>query len=315
MTDKPVLTAISHEGLLGKSRVYVQRAFRAKQAKDLDEYQLWLSLALELLGKAALANIHPSLVVDPTHSKSLFAASGIVVSSDIKTIGAGTLYERLGHLSKYFDKNVKDFCDAISLRRNAELHSGELPFHQMRLEAWEGRFWHAAQIILDLLRSNLEEWLGADRAKAPKQIVAEAAEALQEAAKLRVLQARDHFSARPKKQRDEALLLSKTKHAFHYQKIFKLVAEHEWEVDCPAWGGRPARVKTHGKKREHGQHSYDFGRERGYLVRLRDGLPVCCVQSWRAIWLARSIGYRDGVLHAINWGANAGDDFACNTSS
>ncbi len=87
MTDRAILTAISKEGLLGKSRVYVQRAFRAKQAKALDEYQLWLSLALELLGKAALANIHPSLIVDPQHAKSLFAASGIAVSSDIKTIG------------------------------------------------------------------------------------------------------------------------------------------------------------------------------------------------------------------------------------
>lgn len=238
MTDRAVLTAVSKEGLLGKSHVYVQRAFRAKQANDLDEYQLWLSLALELLGKAALANIHPSLVVDPTHSNSLFAASGVFLSSDIKTITAGTLYDRLGRLSKYFDKNVKEFCDAISLRRNAELHSGELPFQQMRLEAWEGRFWHAAQIILDLLRSNLEEWLGADRAQAPKQIVAEAAEALQEAAKLRVVQAREHFQARPKKQRDEALELSKNKHAFHYPKMFKLVAEHEWEVDCPACTGR-----------------------------------------------------------------------------
>ena len=238
MSKKAVPTAISKEGLLGKSRVYVQRAFRAKQAKDLDEYQLWLSLALELLGKSALANIHPSLVVDPTHSRSLFAASGVVVSSDIKTIGAGTLFERLGHLSKYFDKNVREFCDAISLRRNAELHSGELPFQQMRLEAWEGRFWHAAQIILDLLSSSLEEWLGADRAKAPKQIVEEAAEALQEAAKLRVSQAREHFLALPKKQRDEVLLLSKTKHAFHYPKLFRLIAEHEWEVGCPACAGR-----------------------------------------------------------------------------
>ncbi len=223
---------------MGKSRVYVQRAFRSKQAKDFDEYQLWLSLALELLGKAALANIHSSLVVDPTHSTSLFAASGVIISTDIKTIQAKTLYERLGHLSKYFDKSVKDFCDAISLRRNAELHSGELPFKQMRLEAWEGKFWHAAQIILDLLQSNLEEWLGADRAKAPIQLVNEAAEALQEAAKLRVVQARDHFLQRPKKERDEVLSLSKNKHAFHYPKIFKFVGEHEWPVDCPACASR-----------------------------------------------------------------------------
>jgi len=231
-------TAISKEGLLGKSRVYVQRAFRAKEADDLDEYQLWLSLALELLGKAALADIHPSLVVDPNHYESLFAASGIIITSDIKTIGAGTLYKRLGHLSKYFDNNVKEFCDAISLRRNAELHSGELPFQQMKLDAWEGRFWHAAQIILTVLKSTLEEWIGADRAKAPKQLVDEAGKAAEEAAKLRVIQARDHFMTRTKKDRAEALKLSQTKHTFHFQNLFKLVSDHEWEVDCPACTGR-----------------------------------------------------------------------------
>ena len=93
MTDRQIPTAITQEGLLGKSRVYIRRAFRAKGGGDLDEYQLWASLALELLGKAALAKIHPSLVVDPTHFKSLFAASGIIVSTDVKTINAATLYK------------------------------------------------------------------------------------------------------------------------------------------------------------------------------------------------------------------------------
>ena len=44
-----------------------------------------------------------------------------------------------------------------------------------------------------------------------------------------------------------------------------------------------------------------------------DGL-FCCVQSWRASGIGRDIGYRDGVLHAGNWGSNAGDDVASNTS-
>ena len=238
MKAKPAPAAITKEGLLGKSRIYVQRAFRAKTADDLDEYQLWMSLALELLGKATLAELHPSLVVDPQHSKSLFAASGINISTDIKTITASTLYERLSHLSKYFDKGVKDFCDAISLRRNAELHSGELPFQQMRLEAWEGKYWHSAQVILDILGSSLDEWLGADRARAPKLLVAQAAEAKAQAAELRVVQAREHFGARPKKEREAAVAESKTKHAFHYRRLFQLVSDHEWEVECPACAGR-----------------------------------------------------------------------------
>jgi hypothetical protein len=238
MTTNQVPVAITSEGLLGKSRVYIQRAFRAKGAGDLDEYQLWASLALELLGKAALANIHPSLVVDPNHYESLFAASGINISTDIKTIAANTLYKRLNHLSKRFDSKVKDFCDKISLRRNAELHSGELPFHQMQLEAWEGRFWQAAEIIAAMLNSSLDEWIGADLAQAPKELLAAAAEARRQAAIKRVEQAKEHFEARPKRDRDTALALSRTKHAFHFPQMFRFLGDQEWEVECPACTGR-----------------------------------------------------------------------------
>jgi hypothetical protein len=238
MTQKQVPAAITDEGLLSKSRVYIQRAFRAKLAQDFDEYQLWASLALELLGKAALAKIHPSLIVDPNHYESLFAASGINITSDIKTIAAGTLYKRLGHLSKYFDSKVKGFCDAISLRRNAELHSGELPFHQMRLDAWEGRYWQAAEIVAALLDFSLEEWIGADEARTPKELVRAITEAILAAAKERVEQAKGHFQERPKKQRDEALHASKLKHAFHYPKLFRVMADHQWEIQCPACTGR-----------------------------------------------------------------------------
>lgn len=238
MTARAVPAALTKEGLLGKSKVYVQRAFRAKHAGDLDEYQLWLSLALELLGKAALSSIHPSLVADPTHLESMFAASGFNVGTDIKTIPAKALYIRLGHLSKRFDTKVKDFCDAISLRRNAELHSGEVPFQGMRLEAWESRFWHAAQIVLDLLNSSLEEWIGIDRAKAPKKLVQEAAAAAIHAAIERVTQAREHFSKRPKRDREAAIRESMTRHSFHYPALFTLASDSEWEVECPACQAR-----------------------------------------------------------------------------
>jgi hypothetical protein len=236
MIKGQIVAAITREGLMAKSRVYIQRAFRAKRSGDLDEYQLWASLALELLGKAALANIHPSLVVDPNHSESLFAASGINISSDVKTIQAKTLYARLGHLSKRFDTKVRDFCDAISLRRNAELHSGELPFHQMRLDAWEGRYWQAADIIAAELNSNLEEWIGADEAKAPKELISAAADATREAARQRLQQARDHFLKRKKKDREDAIELAKSQRA--HPQLFQLAGDHEWEAECPACGAQ-----------------------------------------------------------------------------
>jgi hypothetical protein len=238
MTQRIVPPSLSKDGLLGKSKVYIRRAFRAKQASELDEYQLWSSLALELLGKAALASIHPSLVADPTHFQSLFAASGINIGTDIKTIAAGTLYNRLLHLSKSFDTKVKEFCDTISLRRNAELHSGEAPFLNMHLDAWEGRYWHASQVILDILSSSLDEWLGADQARAPKEIVKQAMEAAVHAAKIRVQHAKEEFEKRPKKDREQALKESRSKQTYHYPELFNLMADHEWAVECPACTGR-----------------------------------------------------------------------------
>jgi len=37
-------------------------------------------------------------VVDPTHWQSMFVAAGINVTTDVKTITAKTLFERLAHL-------------------------------------------------------------------------------------------------------------------------------------------------------------------------------------------------------------------------
>jgi len=178
--------AIQPEALYSKSRIYIQRGFRAQDAGDIDEYQLWASLALELLGKAALANVHPSLVVDPNHYQSLFAASGRIISNDIKTITAKTLYSRIGHLDKLFDKKHQTFCEQISLRRNAEIHSGESPFLGMKPEAWEREFWSAAKCILEIQSETLESWLGAKKAHAPVEIVAKAEDALSWAIKDRI---------------------------------------------------------------------------------------------------------------------------------
>src|SRR6202045_5188001 len=102
MKAPTLLPAVSNEALLAKSKAYVQRALRCKKTGDLDEYQLWASLALELLGKTCLARIHPSLIVNPQDQISLFAASGVNLGTDIKTIATQTLYDRPRHITKGF---------------------------------------------------------------------------------------------------------------------------------------------------------------------------------------------------------------------
>jgi hypothetical protein len=233
-----VPAALSSEALFAKSQVYMQRALARKDGGDLDEYQLWASLALELLGKSVLAALHPSLVADPQSWESLFAAAGKVVSTDVKTITAKTLFLRLGHMSPRFDKTVAGFCDAIAQRRNAELHSGEAPFRAMRLEAWQDRFWHAAEVILSMRDQNLEAWLGADQAAAPQVVLAHAAAALADAVRVRIDDARIAFGTRSSSDRKRALADLAGKTAIHFTDLFDRPGDGVWRHECPACRGQ-----------------------------------------------------------------------------
>jgi hypothetical protein len=233
-----VFIAINYEALYAKSKVYIGRALAKKGALDLDEYQLWASLALELLGKALLASKHPSLVVDPNHSPSMFVAAGINVTTDVKTITAKTLFDRLAHLVPRFDKTIEKFCRDIAERRNAELHSADLPFRAMRLEAWEARYWHACDTILQETGSSLERWLGAADAKAPRQLLAEAAAALEAAVKLRVEAAKERFQALKKSEQQRLAAEAELREPQHQTAIFKGSYDHTWMRTCPSCGCR-----------------------------------------------------------------------------
>ena len=50
MTTKLVPLALEPQEILAKSKLYISRALAAKARQDISEYQLWASLALELLG-------------------------------------------------------------------------------------------------------------------------------------------------------------------------------------------------------------------------------------------------------------------------
>jgi hypothetical protein len=204
--------ALERDALYAKSQVYIRRGFRAQADSDIEEYQLWASLALELLGKAALSKIHPALIADPTHYESLFAACGRQLSPDIKTISATTLFKRLGHIDKAFDSRHQKFCGQLAFRRNAELHSGESPFSGMSAEAWEREFWGAVEIVLKMLDESLESWLGAEESKAPAKIVEQTEEAVKWAVKNRVSRCKEDFSKKYQdpKRRQEVIDQSQT---------------------------------------------------------------------------------------------------------
>lgn len=56
-----------------KARLFINHAMDAGEPRSYDERALWASLALELLGKAALARVSPLLIAQPNEEGGIYS--------------------------------------------------------------------------------------------------------------------------------------------------------------------------------------------------------------------------------------------------
>ena len=84
-------------------------------------------------------------------------------------------YEKLEEIVPGFDREIMNFCNDIAARRNAELHSGESPFENMRVDDLEERYWGVCHTILDHVGSSKERWMEADHISTSPKIFEETA--------------------------------------------------------------------------------------------------------------------------------------------
>lgn len=237
---QPAPMAITHEALLAKSKVHAKRSIEAKSQGQETECQLWAATSLELLAKAHLAGIHPSLVVEVEKGNlnTLLEANGISTGTPVRTIGAAEAYARLKHTVANFTTPVFAECKKLADRRNAELHSGDAACAAVPYDSWEGDFWNAADLVLASMDMDLREWLGAD-AKAPKEFLRAHRAAEKKLAVKRVKQHAEQFGATPegKLGRDKfASLVERTRGAIPNMSAFRYLYSKYWHQKCPSCG-------------------------------------------------------------------------------
>lgn len=136
----------------------MERAFNAKDSGDDEEFAIWASLSLELLGKSLLSKINPILIIDTKDPLSAIASIGIESENKIRTIGAREVYQRIQKIHPVFSHNFTLFCIEASEQRNSELHSGTFAFQKNSIE-WEDKFFHAASRILSGFKYSVSNWL------------------------------------------------------------------------------------------------------------------------------------------------------------
>ncbi|MER8401541.1 hypothetical protein [Mesorhizobium sp. M1348] len=157
--------------LWAKAGVYGRQAMESDRKSPL--FPLLASFALELLGKAALSQIHPVLIADPrSEGEAILYAFG-VPTSDPKTIMSNTVFKRLGKLVPGFTEEDVRTCLILAEQRNRELHTGEDAFQDFKSGKWVPDFYRVTKILTEFMGRDLDELLGKEHAKDANEVTAE----------------------------------------------------------------------------------------------------------------------------------------------
>lgn len=156
--------------------------------RDDELFPFWSSLALEFLARATLAHVSPVLLADTSDSdgRNMLHALGLVpkIKSFVpKSLQTSDVLTRCEQIVPDFTKVLEQFCRGLINKRNEELHSGGLPFSQLKNHTWLPRFYEASTVLLEFQKKNLSDFIGAEEAKAAevmlKAVADEAAKSVQ----------------------------------------------------------------------------------------------------------------------------------------
>lgn len=174
------------EALFVKSQRYAEQMASKDSASW--EHALLSSLCLELLARAALANVHPALLADARDRNwnNLFHSLGFTPTEtkfSPRSIPTNEVIRRLGEILPDFDKEDESFCQIHVGARNAELHSGETPFDGVPPSNWQPAFFKASKALLVSMGMKLGDLYGGEEASTADKLIAAVADEKAQAAK------------------------------------------------------------------------------------------------------------------------------------
>jgi predicted RNA-binding Zn-ribbon protein involved in translation (DUF1610 family) len=165
------------------------------------EFGLWSALALELLGRAALSNIHPALNADPKDEGNLFYTLGLSPVKQPRSIPAHSVAPRLEKFITGFGSPQSAVFDYMAVRRNIEIHTGDLGFDGIQAGTWLPGFYSACKVLCEAMGKSLADFLGAEVGAAAENVVEAFANAQEKAVKDKISKHRKEFEAKPAEER------------------------------------------------------------------------------------------------------------------
>ena len=166
----------SSAGLLNKAQAYaeVMQGF----PRDDWKFAVWSTLSLELLAKAGLSAISPTLLADVKQSWAnlLFALNIEPKTSNFipRSIDVSEVFRRLEELIPEYTPELEAFCRKHLSLRNEELHSAAAPFVGTKVTSWLPDYYRACSVLLASMNDSLDRFFGSDEAKVAQAMIAAA---------------------------------------------------------------------------------------------------------------------------------------------
>ncbi len=159
--------------LWAKAKLFFDRAF--SESREGPVFGLWCSLGLELLGRAALSSVSPTLLAEPDreHKYLLHAlnrGSDRVPRKSITSIQVFTLCKTL--FSQFTEDDFK-LAVALINRRNEELHSGAAAFEEYKATKWLASFYKACSSLCSTMEESLVNLFGEEEARVAEGMILE----------------------------------------------------------------------------------------------------------------------------------------------
>jgi hypothetical protein len=183
------MTDWESDALWQKAKLYAGRAQTEQQEGPL--FAFWSILALELLARTVVANVHPALLADPQNLDNLLYAFGLGQLRQPRSVQAKAVFSRCVKIVPDFTESDRDIALGLVELRNAELHSGATPFEGLKTAVWLAGYYRICQLLLRSLGRELDALFGPEQAVAAEKMVVAAAEELQS-------EVRDYISAKRK---------------------------------------------------------------------------------------------------------------------
>lgn len=214
--------------LWSKARLFFERAFRDQH--DPPVFGLWCSLGLELLARAALASVSPTLLAAPDkdHKNLLFALNrGAGPGRSLGMFEAIDLCQRL--FKEFFTPEDATAARLLINLRNEELHSGSAAFETVSPDKWLPGFYRACKNLCKAMHYTLEDLLNEAEAEAAEEMLVEIEREVIGRVKAAIATSSRSFKNRTVDERDEFAATAEAK-------VAELVFQQHHRVACPACG-------------------------------------------------------------------------------